>query len=240
VRGVVMPGCSAEVDVTVEPGEIVGFAGLPGSGCSQLLRTLFGLAPMERGEVRLFGQRYSARRPAAAVRAGVAYVSGDRQGEGLIPAVSVAGNIATVRDRSVLRGPRAIARSYRAALDQIAALQIRPGDPDVAVSTLSGGNQQKVLFARWALVEPRLWLLDDATRGVDIGARRDIHDEIRRRVAGRQASAVVVSSDVLELLEVCDRIIVFRRGAVVGRFGTRETTAAEIEALAAGTLRAAS
>ncbi len=240
VRGAVMSGCSTEVDVTIECGEIVGFAGLPGSGCSQLLRTLFGLTPLERGEIRLFGQPYSARRPAAAVRAGVAYVSGDRQAEGMIPAVSVAGNIATVRDRSVLRGPRALARTYRAALGQIAALQIRPGDPDVAVSTLSGGNQQKVLFARWALIEPRLWLLDDATRGVDIGARRDIHDEIRRRVAGGRASAVVVSSDVLELLEVCDRIVVFRRGAIVGRFVAGDTTAGEIEALAAGTLRAVS
>lgn len=240
VRGAVMRGCSTEVDVTIECGEIVGFAGLPGSGCSQLLRTLFGLTSMERGEMRLFGQRYSARRPAAAVRAGVAYVSGDRQAEGLIPAVSVVGNIATVRDRSVLHGPRALARTYRAALGQITALQIRPGDPDVAVSTLSGGNQQKVLFARWALIEPRLWLLDDATRGVDIGARRDIHDEIRRRVAGGHASAVVVSSDVLELLELCERIVVFRRGTIVGRFVSRDTTAGEIEALAAGTLRAVS
>jgi ABC-type sugar transport system ATPase subunit len=240
VRGAVMPGCTTEVDVTIECGEIVGFAGLPGSGCSQLLRTLFGLASIERGEIRLFGHPYCARRPAAAVRAGIAYVSGDRQVEGLIPAVSVAGNIATVRDRSVLRGPRALARTYRAALGQIAALEIRPGDPDVAVSTLSGGNQQKVLFARWALVEPRLWLLDDATRGVDIGARRDIHEEIRRRVAGGRASAAVASSDVLELLELCDRIVVFRRGAVVGRFVARDTTAGEIEALAAGTLRAVS
>ncbi len=236
VRGAVMSGRGTEVDVTIECGEIVGFAGLPGSGSSQLLRTLFGLISMERGEIRLFGQRYCARRPAAAVRAGVAYVSGDRQAEGLIPAVSVAGNIAMVRDCSVLHGPWALARTYRAALAQIMALQIRPGDPDVPISTLSGGNQQKVLFARWALIEPRLWLLDDATRGVDIGARRDIHEEIRRRVVGGRAAAAVVSSDVLELLEVCDRILVFRQGAIVGRFVARDTTAGEVEALAASTL----
>lgn len=236
VRGAVMPGRGTGIDVTIERGEIVGFAGLPGSGSSQLLRTLFGLTSMERGEVRLFGKPYSARRPAAAVRAGVAYVSGDRQAEGLIPAVSVAGNIAMVRDRSVFHGPRALARTYRAALAQIAALQIRPGDPDAPISTLSGGNQQKVLFARWALIEPRLWLLDDATRGVDIGARRDIHAEIRRRVVGGQAAAAVVSSDVLELLEMCDRILVFRQGAVVGRFVAGDTTAGEIESLAASTL----
>jgi ABC-type sugar transport system ATPase subunit len=236
VRSAVMSGRSTEVDVTIERGEIVGFAGLPGSGSSQLLRTLFGLTSMERGEIRLFGERYCARRPAAAVRAGVAYVSGDRQAEGLIPAVSVAGNIATVRDRSVLHGPWALARTYRAALAQITALQIRPGDPDVPISTLSGGNQQKVLFARWALIEPRLWLLDDATRGVDIGARRDIHEEIRRRVVGGRTAAAVVSSDVLELLEMCDRILVFRQGAIVGRFVARDTTAGEIEALAASTL----
>ena len=240
VRGVVMSGRGTEIDVTIECGEIVGFAGLPGSGSSQLLRTLFGLTAMERGEIQLFGQRYCARRPAAAVRAGVAYISGDRQAEGLVPAVSVAGNIAAVRDRSPLRGPWVLARSYRAALDQMTALQIRPGDPDAAVSTLSGGNQQKVLFARWALIEPRLWLLDDATRGVDIGARRDIHDEIRRCVAGGRAAAAVVSSDVLELLEVCDRILVFRQGAIVGRFAARDTTAGEIETLAASTLSAMS
>ena len=235
VHGAVMSGRGTSVDVTIECGEIVGFAGLPGSGSSQLLRMLFGLGSTERGEIRLFGQRYQPRRPAAAVRAGLAYVSGDRQAEGLIPAVSVAGNIATVRDRSVLHGPWTLARTYRAALAQIAALQIRPGDPDVPVSTLSGGNQQKVVFARWALIEPRLWLLDDATRGVDIGARRDIHEEIRRRVADGRAAAAVVSSDVLELLEVCDRILVFRQGAIVGRFVASDTTAAEIEALAAST-----
>ncbi|MGH9110340.1 MAG: sugar ABC transporter ATP-binding protein [Acidimicrobiales bacterium] len=236
VSGAVMAGRRTTVDVTIDRGEIVGFAGLPGSGSSQLLRTLFGLTPLASGDIRLFGERYRANRPAAAVRSGVAYVPGDRQVEGLIPDLSVAGNIATVRDRSILHGPWALARTRRAALDQISALHIMPGEPDVPVRSLSGGNQQKTVFARWALVEPRLWLLDDATRGVDIGARRDIHEEVRRRIREGETAAAVVSSDVLELFEVCDRIVVFRQGAIVGRFAAKETTASQVESLAAGTL----
>ncbi len=235
VRGFVVPGRTSPLNLRIAQGEIVGLAGLPGSGNSEFLRGLFGILPSAADEIRLFDRPYRAKNIVCAIRSGIAYVTGDRQTEGLIPDASVATNIAAVRNRSARGGPRSLARSLKAALRQIVELRIRPGDPDVAARALSGGNQQKAVFGRWSLARPRLWLLDDATRGVDIGARRQIHDVLRRAIRDGGAAAVV-SSDVLELFEVCDRIVVFRLGAVVERVAVRDSTPAEIEALATGAL----
>jgi ABC-type sugar transport system ATPase subunit len=145
-----------------------------------------------------------------------------------------------VQTRSARGGPWQLARARRSAVEQISALHITPGDPDIAVRSLSGGNQQKALFARWLLARPRLWLLDDATRGVDVGARREIHDAVRRSVNEGGGAALVVSSDVIELFELCDRIVVFRSGAVVADLDVEQTTPGKVEALATGALEAAS
>jgi ABC-type sugar transport system ATPase subunit len=232
-------GRSTRVSLQVAAGEVVGLAGLPGSGTSQFLRAVFGLVPASARSLRLFGRPYRPRRPAQAIGRGIAYVTGDRQAEGLVPDSSVVTNIAMVRDRRARSGPMHLRSTRRAALDQIAALHIRPGDPDVPVRALSGGNQQKVVFARWMLTRPRLWLLDDATRGVDVGARDEIHAAVRACARSEGAAALVVSSDLLELFEVCDRIVVFRSGAVVGDLNRDETTPDAVKALATGQLAAA-
>lgn len=231
-------GRTARLSLQVTAGEIVGLAGLPGSGTSELLRALFGLIPASARRIQLFGRPYRARHPAGGIRREIAYVTGDRQAEGLVPDSSVATNIAMVRNRRARGGPMHLRRTRRAALDQIAALRIRPGDPDLAVRGLSGGNQQKVVFARWMLIQPRLWLLDDATRGVDIGARDEIHAAIRARTRTDGAAALVVSSDLLELFEVCDRIVVFRSGAIVADLSRDDTTPEAVKALATGELTA--
>lgn len=228
-------GLAEPLTLNVGAGEIVGLAGLPGSGPTEFMRGLFGLRAASVNELRIFGKAHRLAKPAKNIDRGLAYVTGDRQAEGLIPDASVADNIATVRNRSARIGPRRLIGNSREALAQMRELKIRPGDPDVAVRQLSGGNQQKVIFARWLLTSPRLWLLDDATRGVDIGARRDIHDAVRRSARQDGGAALVVSSDVLELFEVCDRIVVFRSGRVVVDVATELTTPAAVEALAAGT-----
>jgi ABC-type sugar transport system ATPase subunit len=215
---------------------VVGLAGLPGSGTSQFLRALFGLVPASARTIGLFGRPYRIRRPADAIGRGIAYVTGDRQAEGLIPDSSVAANIAMVRDRRARSGPLHLRRTRREALQQIVALHIRPGNPDVPVRSLSGGNQQKVVFARWMLTGPRLWLLDDATRGVDVGARDEIHAAVRACARNDGAAALVVSSDLLELFEVCDRIVVFRAGAIVADLNRDDTTPDAVKALATGEL----
>lgn len=227
-----IPGLAGSLSLRVSAGEIVGLAGLPGSGTSEVLRALFGLIPAFARTLRLFGRPYRMSRPARSIRCGIAYVTGDRQAEGLVSDLSVATNIAMVCNRR--GGPVHLRRTRRAAVEQITAMRIRPGDPDIAVRSLSGGNQQKVLFARWMLAKPRLWLLDDATRGVDIGARREIHAAVRACTRGGTAAALAVSSDLLELFEMCDRIVVFRAGAAIADVDPRRTTPETVEALTTG------
>jgi len=238
VEGFQVRGRTTQLGLQVAAGEIVGLAGLPGSGTAQFLRALFGLVPASARSVHLFGRPYRTRHPARGIRRGIAYVTGDRQAEGLVPDSSVATNIAMVRNRRARGGPMHLRRTRRDALDQIVALHIRPGDPDIAVRALSGGNQQKVVFARWMLTQPRLWLLDDATRGVDIGARDEIHAAIRTCARADGAAALVVSSDLLELFEVCDRIVVFRSGAIVADLNREDTTPEAVKALATGEMTA--
>jgi ABC-type sugar transport system ATPase subunit len=228
-------GLAEPLALRLGAGEIVGLAGLPGSGAAEFLRGLFGLRPASASELRIFGKTHRMAGPAKNIGRGLAYVTGDRQAEGLIPDASVVENIAAARNRSVRSGPRQLRRTMHDALVQMQELKIRPGDPDVAVRQLSGGNQQKVVFARWMLTSPRLWLLDDATRGVDIGARQDIHAAVRQSTGQDGGAALVVSSDVLELFDICDRIVVFRAGKVVADTSTTSTTPAAVEALAAGT-----
>lgn len=229
-------GRTARFTLHVGEGEIVGLAGLPGSGSSEFLRALFGLAPASARNLQLFGRAYRANRPVRSIRRGVAYVTGDRQAEGLVPESSVVTNIAMVRNRCAHGGPFQLRRVRRAALEQITAFRIRPGDPDIAVRALSGGNQQKVVFARWMLMKPRLWLLDDATRGVDIGARREIHAVVRACALTEGAAALVVSSDLMELFEMCDRIVVFRAGRIVVDVNTCDTTPEAVEAIVTGAM----
>lgn len=233
----VVHGRTGPVSLRLDRGEIVGLAGLPGSGTSEFLRALAGLRPASAREAWLFGERYRPGRPGDAIGQGIAYVTGDRQAEGLVPDSSVANNITMVRMRTGWGGPRHLAAARRAALEQIAALRIRPGDPDQPVRALSGGNQQKVVFARWMLASPKLWLLDDATRGVDIGARREIHSAVRAMTSEGHVAALMVSSDLFELFEVCDRIVVFRDGAVIADMPSAKTTPEAVETLTAGLVR---
>ena len=236
VKGLRTGTVPTQVDLQVRSGEIVGLAGLPGSGPSRVLRALFGRESASAEEMTLFGEPYVVKGPSACIRQRVAYVSGDRQFEGLIPDSSVATNIAMVGNRAATGGPVRLRRMRKQALHQMEALRIRPGDPDIPVRALSGGNQQKVVFARWMLSDPRLWLLDDATRGVDIGARRDMHAALRARCREDGAAVIATSSDLLELFEFCDRIVAFRAGSIVLDARRDDTTPDAIEALTTGAI----
>lgn len=222
-----------DLTLTVSPGEVVGLAGLPGSGPDALLAALTGRIRIDGGRISLFGAdatRWSLRRR---VRAGLAYVTGDRRAQGLVLTQTVGFNLAMAANGG--RGLVVVShrRQRRAAAGIVARLGIRPGSLDAPVSTLSGGNQQKVVLGRWLLVESRLWVLDDPTRGVDVHARADIHRIVREQVAAG-GGAVVASSDLRELLEVCDRLLVFWRGSVVAELDTATATEHEVLALAGG------
>lgn len=218
---------------SVREGEVLGLAGLPGSGAEDILPTLFGRRTAITGAVRVFDREVTRWPLRRRVRAGIAYVSGDRRGEGLVRSQTVAFNLTLVLNNRARLAPVSHRRQLLMAEEVMAKLKIRPANPGATVAMLSGGNQQKVVVGRWLLAGARLWLLNDPTRGVDIHARNDIHGLIRDQVADG-GGAVMTSSDVRELLEVCDRILVLSRGRVVAEIDPETSTEHQVLALAGG------
>jgi ribose transport system ATP-binding protein len=223
VRGGVLTG----IDLAADAGEIVGIAGLLGSGRSEVLRTAFGDLPLEEGEMQLGGRDYAPATPADAMAAGVAYVPEDRAAEAAFGELSVSDNLAIARLAAFAAGPRVDDRRARRESERIIGeLGVKTAGPDALMSSLSGGNQQKVVVGRWLARSPRLLLLDEPTQGVDIGARGDIYAAVRRAVAHGMA-AILVASDFEELAAVADRVIVLRAGRIVREL-TGELTAHRI------------
>ncbi|GGM02047.1 sugar ABC transporter ATP-binding protein [Nakamurella endophytica] len=206
------------VDLEVRAGEILGIAGLVGSGRSETLRLLFGADRLAAGEVRIDGQPLSSLSPRTAMAAGMALVPESRKEQGLVMSRSVRENVALASLSARRRGPFVEGGSERSAVREVSdAVDIRAAKPDAAIQTLSGGNQQKALFAKWLLRKPSVLLIDEPTRGVDVAAKSQIHRMIVDLAADGMA-VVVVSSEIEELLELSHRAIVLRHGRVVGEF----------------------
>ena len=205
----------SDVSLTVRRGEILGLAGLVGAGRSELAESLFGLRPARRGAVRIGGEPFAPSTPLHALRAGLAYLPEDRKGAGLHVELALSANatLASLRDLGtwLLRPSRERAAGERAIRD----LAIRAAGPDAPVASLSGGNQQKVLLAKWLATGPRVLLVDEPTRGVDIGAKREIYRQLAK-LATDGAAIVLISSELNELLGLCHRIAVMRRGRIAG------------------------
>ncbi|MEW2384016.1 sugar ABC transporter ATP-binding protein [Micromonospora sp. NPDC047707] len=226
----------AGVNLTVRSGEIVGLAGLMGAGRTELLETLFGAGPAGRrtGGVRLAGRPYSPRHPRAALRAGVGFVPEDRRRSALVLDHPVGRSIVlTALGRLTTAGFVRRQRERSAIRQKIAELAIKTPSAAAPVGALSGGNQQKVIFARQLLAQPRLLLLDEPTRGVDIGAKAEIY-RLLRRLADDGLGILVASSELPELLGVCDRVVVLRRGRTVADLDVSDCTGEDILAAAMG------
>jgi ribose transport system ATP-binding protein len=198
------------VSLEVASGEIVGLAGLMGAGRTELLETIFGRRRRGGGQVLAGGHPISGG-PAAALRSGLAMVGEDRRASGVVPEMSVAANLGLARHRRPLRSPRAVEMGLLPLLQDF---RVKAACPTTRMAALSGGNQQKVLIARALAAEPRVLLLDEPTRGVDIGAKHEIHERIRR-LAERGVAVLMASSDLPEILELSDRILVMRAGRLV-------------------------
>lgn len=229
VRGLRRTDAFDDVSFGVHGGEVVALAGLVGAGRSEVVRAVLGLDPVDQGEVRV-GGRLVGGDPAQAIRLGIALVPEDRQHEGLHLPMTLRENLAMARRPSRL-GVRDRRAEADIARDAVASLDVRTPSDGVAVATLSGGNQQKVLLGKWLATDPSVLILDEPTRGVDVGAKEQIHG-IVRDLAGRGIAVLVVSSDLPEVLRLADRVIVMRQGRVAGELSRDAATQEAILELA--------
>jgi ABC-type sugar transport system ATPase subunit len=222
------------VSFEVRSVEIVGVAGLVGSGRSELLETIAGCRKAHGGTVTVCGARLANKSPREAIQAGISLVPEDRWAQGLVAHDLIVGNVALSRHRAFRRTDRR--RDRRKAHEAVAAYGVRANSIDTPVANLSGGNAQKVLLARCFDHDPSVLLLDEPTRGVDIGAKAEIYG-IVDRMLGRGVGVVLASSDLLELLGLCDRIIVLHEGELVGELARDEASEELIALLSAGGTR---
>jgi ribose transport system ATP-binding protein len=210
-RGAELDGIS----ISVRAGELLGIAGLVGSGRTELLRAIFGADRIDTGEMSLLGKPYSPRSPIDAVGAGVGFVPEDRKLEGLVPNFTVSENLSLPNYDLVSTGRTWLdfAREGRLATRMVRQLKIDPPIPRWRTNHLSGGNQQKVVLAKWLAKKPKLLLIDEPTHGVDVGAREEIYRVIHE-LAKAGTAVIVVSSYLPEVLRISDRILVMRNGRI--------------------------
>lgn len=215
------------------PGEIVGIAGLVGSGRTELCESLVGLRPLVGGEVYIQGECCKLRGPKDAMKRGVCYLSEDRKGLGLVLDMNTVENVTlpTLRKFASLFIDKK--REKAVVSNWIETLDIRVGDVQAPTLYLSGGNQQKVCLAKWLEVEPRVLILDEPTRGVDVGAKRELY-ELIARLAREGMACIVVSSELPEIIGLCHRALVMRNGRIVGEVPGPLLTEEAIMRLAAG------
>jgi ABC-type sugar transport system ATPase subunit len=223
VRDLTLPGFFEAVDLDLHRGEIVGLAGLIGAGRTALARALFGAAPgvagprALRGRVLVDGSPVKVRTPRQAIRAGLAYVPEERKSDGLALELSITTNVVLPQLRELARrGVTRAAVERRVADQQVTNLAIRCSSVDQHVDNLSGGNQQKVVLSRWLARECRVLILDDPTRGVDVGAKVEIYRLVRRLTEQNGVAVLLISSELPEILGLCDRVLIMRKGRVVG------------------------
>jgi ribose transport system ATP-binding protein len=236
VRGLGRQGAFEGVSFDVGEAQVVGLYGLVGSGRTEVARCLFGADRPDAGEMTWWGRPFAPRSPSDALRAGVALLTEDRLGDGLVRGMSIRDNAAMASLSADRRwGVLDRARQRRRVDGQVRDLAIRPTDIERDVATLSGGNQQKVVLAKWLLAEARLLILDEPTRGVDIAAKRDIYEVIGRLVDAGM-SVLLISSDLPEVLGMSDHLLVMREGRLAGRFDRAQASEESLLRCASGLL----
>lgn len=228
--------CAAEfiedVTMTVHAGEVVGLAGLMGSGRSTLAQTIFGAVPRTSGAVRIDGREVRFTHPAQALTAGVGFVGENRKAQGIFPGRSVRENMSAANlAKNSQAGIMSATREKSLTRKAISKFGVKCADIEDRIEALSGGNQQKVLLARSIVREPKLLILDEPTRGVDVGAKAEIYEQIAQ-AAAKGMGFLVASSELTELLGLCDTIYVLSQGRIVGRLDRESATEERIAALA--------
>ncbi|STQ45947.1 Arabinose import ATP-binding protein AraG [Ewingella americana] len=237
VSNLAAAGRFSAVSFAAHRGEILGVTGLLGSGGKALVRSLFGLESGISGRLELAGEAFLPRSPRDAVKRGIAFVPEDRRANGIAPELSVRENIALTSLGSLVKGLFVDrAREQKLVAANIADLGIRTPGPEAPLRSLSGGNQQKVVLAKWLNTDAQVYLLDEPTVGVDIGAKAEIYQALQR-LAAKGALVVIFSTDLLELQSLCDRVLVMARGRLVKSLQGADTDHHEILAWASGAVR---
>jgi ABC-type sugar transport system ATPase subunit len=213
------------ISFTLRRGEILGLAGLVGSGRTETALTIFGITPATEGDILIDGRSVNVRSPEDARNLGIAYIPEDRGQQGLIRTQSIAENIALANLQRLTRGllvdmKRVIEEARRA----IAQFGIRARGPDQLVRQLSGGNQQKVVLGKWLATRPRILIMDEPTRGIDVGAKAEIH-QLMRQLTGEGMAILMISSELPEVLGMSDRVIVMNAGRIISEFEKSQATA---------------
>ena len=223
-----------DISFHVRAGEIVGFAGLVGAGRTDVMRALFGLAPADAGGIRIKGRPVVVRNVADCMKNGMAMLSEDRRRYGIIPVRSLRENVSLCNLKKFIYAGRLHAeQENRTVQEACRSMNVKAPSIEASVATLSGGNQQKSLLARWMLANPDILLLDEPTRGIDVGAKQEIY-RLMRLLAGERKALVVVSSELPELLAMCDRIYVMAKGRITDMLARNEFSQERILALATG------
>jgi len=225
VRNLNRGATTQNVSFTVRAGEIVGMAGLVGSGRSETAQTIFGITPAESGEIIVDGQKVSINDPGKAVKLGIAYVPEDRGTQGLIKQMNI-------RENASLAVLKALSRASfinfggerKLATDAIKQMSIRAYSAEQIVNKLSGGNQQKVVISKWLASKPKLLIMDEPTRGIDVGAKSEIHRLMSELAVQQGLAILMISSELPEVLGMSDRVLVMREGHIAAEFTRKEAT----------------
>jgi len=233
VRDLSLGSIFRDVSFDLRAGEILGLAGLVGSGRSNIAETLFGVTPATSGTIELFGQRVEVANPGVAMRHGMAFLTEDRKDTGCFLPLSITENMqmAVIQDRFTSGGFVRQGEVDRTCEEMAKALRVKTPDLDERIGNLSGGNQQKVLIGRWLLTKPKILILDEPTRGIDVGAKAEIH-RLVSKLAGEGLAVLMISSELPEVLGMSDRVMVVHAGRVTGILDRAEATQERVMDLA--------
>jgi rhamnose transport system ATP-binding protein len=232
-------GVFTDVSFEVRAGEIVALAGLVGAGRSEVARAIFGIDRADAGHVEADGVRLPNHRPLAAMRAGIGFVPEDRRQQGLVMDLSIARNATLTRMGALARGGIIRSRAERRlAREWAKRLQLKFHRLDDPVGFLSGGNQQKVVLAKWLATEPKVLIVDEPTRGIDVGTKAEVH-RLLSELAGRGVAVLMISSELPEVLGMADRVLVMHEGRLTGELSRAEADEESVMRLATGQIEEA-
>ena len=213
-----------DVSFTLKKGEILGFAGLVGAGRSETMRAIFGLDKVSSGSVKLNGQELVGKCAEDILRAGIGLVPEDRKNEGIFPSMAISFNMTLKVLKEFIKGIRVDTSKEQEIVEEyFKGLSVKAPGPETAIGSLSGGNQQKVVIGSWLASKPKVLILDEPTRGIDVGSKSEIY-AIMNDLAKRGVSIIMVSSELPEILNMSDRVIVMRSGRISGELTKEEAT----------------